>query len=195
MTEPVPAAATSTVRVDYGTFELTDSDQGTRMGFNAPNGLVFSRLGQAVVCTGISVGRVNISVQTRRYPPAGVDTDAWDEVVDHTVTTTTGALRLTSVLGDAPDLPPLTPYGPGPYRLRVHARGRDNAPDGAPDTTVEDYFLITWPAVPQPDEIHKQTDRYGAELRALPAVPAPEPSSGADDRERIRERLRRRGKQ
>ncbi|MFD0336359.1 hypothetical protein ACFQZ0_30225 [Streptomyces erythrogriseus] len=124
-----------------------------------------------------------------------MDADAWDEIIDHSVETATGALRVTSVMTDAPDLPLLTPQGPGTYRVRVHARGRDIVPDGVADDPAEDYLLIVWPAEPQPDEIHKQTDRYGAELRAQPSRPAPPPSPGnAEDdlRRSTRERLHRR---
>lgn len=196
MTEPEPAPVSSTVRVDCHTFELTDSARRTRMGFDTLNGLVFSQPGQAVICTGINTGWVNVSVQARRHPPSHVDADDWDEIVDHTVTTATGALRVTSILDNAPDLPPLTAHGPGTYRLRVHARGRDTAPDGAPEDAVEDYLIIAWPAEAQPDEVHKQTDRYGAELRAVPSRPAPMPSVAStaedDERQRIRERLHRR---
>ncbi|MFF1487644.1 hypothetical protein ACIGZH_23535 [Streptomyces sp. NPDC058319] len=195
MTEPEPAPSSSTVRVDYHTFELTDSDRRTRMGFDTSNGLIFSQPGQAVICTGINAGRVNVSVQARRHPPSHVDADDWDEVVDHTVTTATGVLRVTSVFNDAPDLPPLSAHGPGTYRLRVHARRRDTAPDGASDDAVEDYLLVAWPAEAQPEEIHKQTDRYGAELRAVPGRPAPTPPPATvedAERQRIRERLHRR---
>ncbi|MCM8556155.1 hypothetical protein ACIQFU_12105 [Streptomyces sp. NPDC093065] len=184
-----------TVRVDYHTFELTDSQQSAPMGFTPQNGLVFSQPGQAAICTGISMGWVNVSVQARRHPPSHVDADDWEEVVDHTVTTTTGTLRVTSTMDDAPDLPPLTEHGPGTYRLRVHARGRDTDPDGAPEDAVEDYLLVAWPAEAQPDQIHKRTDHYGAELRAAPSVPAPpQPAVTAEHAadQRLFERLNRR---
>ncbi|MBW8697995.1 hypothetical protein MBT84_00280 [Streptomyces sp. MBT84] len=64
--------------------------------------------------------------------PTRVEAGAWDEIVDHTVETTTGALRVTSVMSDTPRLPLLTPQGPGTYRVRVHARGRDTAPTATP---------------------------------------------------------------
>lgn len=104
-------------------------------------------------------------------------------------------MRVTSVMSNAPDLPLLTPQGPGTYRVRVHARGRDIAPDGVAYEPVEDYLLIVWPTEPQPEDVHKQTDRYGAELRAQPSRPAPPPPErGAEEdiRRRKRERLQRR---
>ncbi|WP_145830608.1 hypothetical protein [Streptomyces sp. T12] len=195
MTEPVPTAASSLVRVDYHTFELTDSDKRVPTGFDTSNGLVFSLEGQVVICTGISAGWVRVSVEVRRHPPARVDADAWEEVVDHSVETATGALRVASVMSGTPNLPVLTPHGPGTYRVRVHARGRDTVPDGTVDEPVEEYLLIVWPAGHQPDEVHRQTDHYGAQLRAQPSRPRPSASvaQGDDDlRRRMRERLQRR---
>ena len=194
MREPDPTRASSAVRVDYHAFELTDSDDRAPMGFDTSNGLVFSRPGHSVICTGISGGKVNVGVESRRSPPTHVDAGAWDEIIDHSVETSTGVLRVTCVLDDPPDLPHLTPQGPGTYRVRVHARGRDIAPDGVASEPVEDYLLIVWPAEPRPDTVHKQTDAYGAELRARPSRPAPAmPVDDTDDhRRRIRERLLRR---
>ncbi|GAA3273083.1 hypothetical protein [Streptomyces labedae] len=195
MTDPAPITASSLVRVDYHTFELADSDKRVPTGFDTSNGLVFSLPGQVVICTGISAGWVTVSVEVRRYPPERVDTDAWDEIVDRSVETTNGALRVASVMSDTPDLPVLTPQGPGTYRVRVHARGRDTVPDGAVDEPVEEYLLIVWPTDRQPDQIHRQSGHYGAQLRAQPSRPAPPvPTAQGDDgiRRRMRERLQRR---
>ncbi|WP_328935002.1 MULTISPECIES: hypothetical protein [unclassified Streptomyces] len=188
MTEPAPTTASSPVHVDYHTFELTDSDVRVPMGFDTSNGLVFSRPGHAVICTGINSGPVNVSIQLRRYPPERADTGAWDEVVDHSVETRTGHLRVTCVMDDPPELPPLTPFGPGSYRVRVHARGRDTAPDGHVVDPGEDYLLIVWPDELRPDQVHKQTDRYGAQLRGQPGRPAP-PKEHVTDAESERQHL------
>ncbi|MGJ5894678.1 hypothetical protein ACSCBZ_22370 [Streptomyces niveiscabiei] len=196
MTEAAPTTASSPVHVDYHVFELTDSGERGPMGFETSNGLVFSTPGHAVVCTGISSGPVDVSVQLRRYPPELADTGAWDEIVDHSVETRTGDLRVTCLMDNPPELPALTPFGPGTYRIRVHARGRDTAPDGHVATPVEAYLLVVWPDEPQPDEIHKQTDHYGAQLRAQPSRPAPRqaPLTAAEaERQRLmRTRLQRR---
>ncbi|MEV0205700.1 MULTISPECIES: hypothetical protein [unclassified Streptomyces] len=160
------------------------------MGFETSNGLVFSRPGHAVICTGVSSGPVNVTIQLRRYSPERADTDAWDEVVDHSVETLTGHLCVTCVMGDPPELPALTPFGPGTYRIRVHARGRDTAADGHVADPVEDYLLVVWPDELRPDEVHKQTDRYGAQLRGLLGRPAP-PKKPLTDAESERQRLMR----
>lgn len=191
MTQPVPVTAFSLVRVDFHTFELTDSHRRAPIGFDPSNGLVFSQPGMVVICTGISTGWVHVRVRLCPRPPTRVEAGAWEEIVEHSVETTTGALRVTSVMSDTPRLPLLTPQGPGTYRVRVHARGRDTAPDGDTHEPVEDYLLIVWPAGPQPDEIHQHRDRYGAELRAGPGRPAPPPPAG-DAQDDIRRRRRAR---
>ncbi|MEU2726066.1 hypothetical protein [Streptomyces smyrnaeus] len=77
-----------------------------------------------------------------------------------------GDMHVRALMDDPPDLPVLAPAGPGSYRVRVHARGRDIAPDGVAEEPVEDYLLIVWPAPPEPDTVHKQTDNFGAEWRS-----------------------------
>ncbi|MFM9692239.1 hypothetical protein [Streptomyces europaeiscabiei] len=74
-------------------------------------------------------------------------------------------------LMDAPvDLPSLASRGPGPYRLRVHARGRDTAVDQTVvDEVVESYLLQSWPAAHQDALLVRATDAYGAHLRAQEA--------------------------
>ncbi|MEV4342725.1 hypothetical protein [Streptomyces sp. NPDC049590] len=64
------------------------------------------------------------------------------------------------------DLPSLVAAGPGSYRLRVHARGRDLAVDLVPDTITEHYLLQCWPAPPAPPSVLRTTDTYGAQVRA-----------------------------
>ncbi|MFJ8555672.1 hypothetical protein ACWCXL_41750 [Streptomyces sp. NPDC001588] len=105
MTQPVPVTASSLVRVDFHTFELTDSHQRAPVGFDPSNGLVFSRPGMVVICTGISTGWVHVRVRVCQLPPTRLERGAWEEIVDNSVETTTDALRVTSVMSDAPDCP------------------------------------------------------------------------------------------
>ncbi|MFI8243407.1 hypothetical protein ACIF83_40240 [Streptomyces sp. NPDC085866] len=60
------------------------------------------------------------------------------------------------------ELPVLSFIGPGNYRLRIHARGRDTAIDLAPDDVTEWYLIQAWPAPPQPEVALRQTDGHGA---------------------------------
>ncbi|UNZ21334.1 hypothetical protein [Streptomyces sp. 891-h] len=166
MSQQVPRAR-DVVSVDYHLFELADGDDHVPFeDYAAPNGLVFSKPGCAIVLVGASSGDVNVEVEVRDRPPSGGPvTDGWDEVVDHSVTSLTGNMHVRALMEDPPDLPVLTPAGPGSYRVRVHARGRDIAPDGVAEEPLEDYLLVVWPAPTQPDTVHKQTDRFGADWR------------------------------
>jgi hypothetical protein len=192
MSEPV-AAARSVVQVDYHTFHLADTDAALPP-FVPTNGLVIIHPGMAIVVTGASSGLVSVAVEVREVAPAALDTNAWDEVVDVTLEATTGRVRVAAPMADAPDLPVLTPFGPGPYRVRVHARGRDIAPDGVAFEPVEDYLVITWPDRPQPEVVHRRTDQYGAELREyLQRHPPPDvaPAPVDEEQQRLDDRLRR----
>ncbi|MEU6413807.1 hypothetical protein [Microbispora sp. NPDC046933] len=61
-----------------------------------------------------------------------------------------------SVIDDSPSL---TPHGPGSYRLRVHARGRDMEwRELAPSEPGEEHLIQIWPAPPADEVIHKLED-------------------------------------
>ncbi|MER6680098.1 hypothetical protein [Streptomyces olivaceoviridis] len=68
------------------------------------------------------------------------------------------------------ELPVLPFAGPGDYRPRVHARGRDTAIGLAPEVVTEWYLVQVWPApAPAPARdvaVLRQTDTYGASVRA-----------------------------
>jgi hypothetical protein len=67
---------------------------------------------------------------------------------------------------DIPKKSPLvTRSGPGEYRLRVHAKGRDIDPDGVAEKPFETYLLAFWPAAFDVEIIHKATDAVGRERR------------------------------
>ncbi|MFF5265375.1 hypothetical protein ACFY4C_41375 [Actinomadura viridis] len=64
-----------------------------------------------------------------------------------------GELRVAAIGADGPGLPPFTALGPGPYRVRAHARGRDSTRPrpGGHIRMVEDYPFPIWPAPPAPE--------------------------------------------
>ncbi|MBA2725793.1 MAG: hypothetical protein H0U53_07380 [Actinobacteria bacterium] len=156
---------TAVVEVDYHQFHLIDGDESP-IAENPKNGLVEVFPAAAIVHTGISVGVVNVEVAALSSAPEPA-LDAWDEVIDVSLSAPLGLLRVFALLGRTPDLPILTAHGPGSYRLRVHARGRDTAIDLAAEVPVEDYLIQVWAASPDVERIHKQTDKYGAQLRSL----------------------------
>ncbi|MCE0446635.1 hypothetical protein LT493_24490 [Streptomyces tricolor] len=83
------------------------------------------------------------------------------------------------------DLPDLAAAGPGTYRLRVHARGRDQAVDLAPDTVTEHYLLQCWPQPPhRPNPCAPPTTTAAGYAPNRPTRPAspPTPRAGSTAR-------------
>lgn len=159
------------VHVSHHMYYLSDGDAWPEPPFTPSNGLIVTQPGSAAIFTGAGGGLVNVALDVRQERPPRVDVDTWDEVIEVSLHVPTGRLRVAAPMTDAPDLPILTPAGPGQYRLRVHARGRDTAPDVVALEAVEDYLIICWPADPAPETVHKQTDAYGAGLRQVAARP------------------------
>lgn len=115
-------------------------------------------------------GPVRLAVEVRDQPPE-LQADPWEEVVECTVHSAWGRLHVVAEGGDIDVFPTLTPHGPGDYRVRCHARGRDIAFDSVVREPVETYLLQIWPAPPAPDVVHKQTDERGRNLRLSAATP------------------------
>ena len=168
MTGKLTSTAQALVHVSHHMFYLGEpyTDPDPRLTRFAPmNGLILVQPGNAVIFVGASEGFVNVTVQPRRDPPPRVDPSEWDEVVETSLRSSSGKVRVKTFMVHWPALPVLTTAGPGEYRLLVHARGRDTAPDLAAFTPNEDYLIVVWPAPAAPDLIHRQTDAYGASWR------------------------------
>lgn len=67
--------------------------------------------------------------------------------------------------GPPQELDELAYVGPGAYRVRVHARGRD-IPRSRADTPREHCKISVWPVPETPATAHKRTDKYRHEVRA-----------------------------
>lgn len=155
-------------------FYIVDPDLGTDQApdiADAGNGLIAVEEDGASVLTGLTVGPVEVTVTTHVSEPPFHEGD-WDEVVETSFVSTTGSALVTSWEdGEAEDLPDLATSGPGSYRVRVHARGRDEgrAKDslGPDDDPVEAYLLQVWPAPAAGERIIRQTDQVGDEWRRL----------------------------
>ncbi len=87
------------------------------------------------------------------------------------ITSATGILYVAAIDDEAPGLPNLCGSGPGTYRLRVHARGRDSHPSEIVDEVpagaepAEQYLLVTWPADAAPASVHQTRDQFGQAYR------------------------------
>ncbi|MGW4550241.1 hypothetical protein ACWEN4_28430 [Streptomyces violaceorubidus] len=189
--------ASGIVRVEYRVFHLADAGEHAQPPFHPENGLIFSRPGLAVVLAGINSGPVNLSVEVFRHavPPPST-AEVWDEVVEHSVESLSGDMRVTALMNDRPELPTLTPFGPAHYRIRVHARGRDHADDAHVTEPVEDYLLQVWPGRQEADRVYRHSDRRGQTARQAAhgqLAPVAPPAAPEDAwRRAASDRLRRR---
>jgi hypothetical protein len=151
--------------------DLLDTDPSMYVGFN---GLIRAQGGIAIVLTGTSYGQIRLTAQARLTAPEAVDLASWDEVVEVSLLFENGTAKILAGTGTVvPGLPLLSAAGQGPYRVRAHARGRDlaRAADSQDEhrDPVEEHLVISWPAVPAPEEHYKLTDAYGAAIRSLRA--------------------------
>jgi hypothetical protein len=161
-------AKTAIVQVTYHQYYLRDLGVFAEISdevFTGGNGLISVPPGVAVVHAGTHTGPVRVTVQARTDPPTQTSLDAWDEVVEVSLTTNSGQVFLEEWDGPGhEDLGNLVCAGPGSYRLRVHARGRDQAHaiHTVLEEPIEEHLLITWPAPSANETALKQTDQYGA---------------------------------
>jgi hypothetical protein len=93
-----------------------------------------------------------------------------DVIVEVSLAAPRGHVRVVGLMSDvSDDLPVVSHHGPGEYRLRIHARGRDKAayPTVNDKTSgpIERLLVQSWPRAGAAQRVHKTTDRYGAELR------------------------------
>lgn len=141
-------------------------------------GLIVGMTNGAMIYTGINRGLVHVSIDIRIDPPDHLDADPWDDIAEASVHSATGNLRIHQLeygrYDQPPPLPLLSARGPGDYRVRAHARGRDSHFDQAQEISDEHYLLVVWPAEPRPPLIIRATDRCGYGLR-LSGLQAPRP--------------------
>lgn len=155
------------VPVQYHQFDISDEDgpTGTDLA-RAHNGLLRVVDGVIVVMTGIHTGDVDVTVTLHQAEPAP-DGGGWQDIVEISAHSASGKLMVRGMMDDLDEeLPVLSFNGPGDYRLRVHARGRDTAIDLAPAEVTEWYLIQAWAAPAQDVAVLRQTDSYGASVRA-----------------------------
>jgi len=123
----------------------------------------------AVVMTGTEMGYVRVTADVRDTAPEQLDLDGWDDVAEVSLALTgeRAGVVTDSDADELDKLPEFTAVGPGPYRVRVHARGRDegNRALRVSGEPVEEHLIVMWRAPYSPEVVHKATDAYGAELR------------------------------
>ena len=87
-----------------------------------------------------------MTVEPLPEPPAELDAE-WEDVAEFSAMVGTGErVTVRGPLETArADFPDLAPQGSESLRVRVHARGRDTAPDLAVAEAVEEYLVLAWP--------------------------------------------------
>lgn len=161
-------------------FGIFDGDEWPVETAEWSNGLVAVMAVGALIRTGIAVGRVAVVVDVRDTP-APLSTEPWEEVVEVSVEAPRGELHVVSVADSfLHSLPLLSSGGPGEYRIRVHARGRELGYDLTSMEPTEQYLIISWPARSAPVEILKSNSLTAlpAALSSLPSQPADGPAIG-----------------
>lgn len=180
--------------VNEGVFGVSDDAQVPMETVRWSNGLAAPMDHGAWILTGINTGHVRVTAQCLDAAPPVEATD-WEEIVEVSVRSIEGDLRINSGYDMTPDdLPALNPQGPGWYRMRVHASGRSANPDGVSDEPVEDYLIAVWPQGPAESGVicsSKMIDEaLLANADATPeenshATPAPESDRRSDVRARL----------
>jgi len=157
------------VHAEYHRFQITDPQGPVADDLNPSHtGLVSADGGAIEVITGIHTGDVHVTVEPHSQLPDPAQ--GWEEIAEISCHSPSGELLVTSFTDDPADLPSLASQGPGSYRLRVHACGRDRAVDHTMvDEVVESYLIQSWPAAHQEPLLVKATDAYGAQVRAQPS--------------------------
>jgi hypothetical protein len=163
-----------TVRVDDAQFLINDGQYSPVETADYSNGLVVTMSNGASISTGIHTGYVRVDAHPTMEAPHHSTLGKWEEVVEASIYTSTGNLKVSSLYSfpnqEASErLPKLSLAGPGWYRLRAHACGRDIAHDDVSRDPVEQYFLTIWPSPQRPTTILRATDKCGQSLRASAA--------------------------
>lgn len=153
----------STLTIHYSQYYVV-ADQNTHEGLELiPNGFVETNLSCAFVVTGTDTGPLDLTLAALPTAPA-LQLDHWDEVVEVSLKTGNGEIHVVE-WGAAPraDLLNLASQGPGAYRLRFHARRRDEARAGGYvlDTPVEEHLISSWPSPIAEESVLKATDEWG----------------------------------
>ncbi|WP_448060438.1 hypothetical protein [Cellulomonas hominis] len=98
------------------------------------------------IITGVVAGPVNVTVVTSDSAPPEPDHGDWQDVCSVSVRVLAGPLVLSGPLDSpSPSSARLDLHGPGDYRIRIHARGRDTSYDLAVEAPCEDYLVEVWP--------------------------------------------------
>jgi hypothetical protein len=171
---------------DHG-FLISDHDVSTSFEtMDYSTGLAGVMESAALVSAGIDRGYVTVTAQPVDQSPR-LDTAAqwanlavWDDVAEFSLHVPNGALTVVPLEyqpSDESEPPALSPRGPGHYRVRIHASGRDRHFDQVCYESGERFHILAWPAPPEAPIVIKSDSwcAYSLRLSALAWPPRSEP--------------------
>lgn len=134
------------VDVDFHQFAVANENWGDEpLQANAACLVFEPRTSRVAVLSGIATGPVTVETQALTSAPPGV-ADGWEDVAEVSLTIGDRPLEVVGWNEALGEDARLDASGPGTYRIRVHANGRDTAPDGSVFEPVEQYLIQAWPA-------------------------------------------------
>jgi hypothetical protein len=153
------ARGASVTRIDESQFVVGERSSYSSVPPPPTNGFVSSAGHEsATIIVGTSSGYVNVTAEALDREPEEVIEQGWEDIVEVDLHATTGDVIVMALMEDPPELPGLTPHGPGNYRLRVHAAGRDQDFDMVVASPVEEYLIQSWPITsPLGEIVHKRS--------------------------------------
>lgn len=146
-------------------------------GFNgllaplSPEGEISTPGTTAVIMTGTELGTIKTTVTVYQKEPPAPDLAQWDDIVEASLFFSDAEPYIVDVHDRVP-FSVLTSLQGSPFRLRVHARGRDQgyefqdeSEDGE-EWSPEEHLLHAWPAPVAPLIEWQLRDTFGAGIRA-----------------------------
>jgi hypothetical protein len=152
-------AKTARVTADYHQYQVAAGPDIDVRGDLLP-GLLAGLGPQAVaVITGLQYGDITVTAQALPAPPERAE-PGWDVAGETDLECPEGEICVSDWAGPSHDeLGNLAIGGPGRYRLRVHARHRDQAEE---DRSGEEHHLLIWPVTePTPPRLLTPLDAWG----------------------------------
>ncbi|WP_131799374.1 hypothetical protein [Parafrankia sp. CH37] len=147
------------------------------------DGLVAANDGGLRIFTGTTYGPVTVQVELHDEEPALPSTE-WTEVSEISFGVRTGPVEIGTLMGGPiPESPDLAFSGPGWYRIRVAAQGRDRGQAGE---VGERYLLATWLAPEAAANPVRKSDQIGKSFRGEEIGERPEEASEASAKNALR---------
>ena len=166
------AKGTALVDIQKAQYTLLGVDGVSRARHASVNGLFQLAEGNVLILTGTADGPLRLTVETSSEAPP-VEVEGWDDVVEvsqrsDTRRSATGEIAVAPLFdGPVEGLPQLTLPSGSAIRIRIHARGRDEAAKyWGVEEPIEEHLLQMWPAPEADDVCHRLSDKYGEISRA-----------------------------